>query len=213
MTEHARKLEAIFERLDQANFKIQPEKCVFATDTVEYLGHVCTPFGIRPDPSKIKAIRTYPVTKTVRDVRGFIGLAGYYRRHVRNFAEIARALTNLTKKDVPFVRTNECQLAFDTLKEILSTEPLLVYPDFSQPFIVACDASTLAVGAVLSQMRNGEERPIAYCSRYLNSAESDRPRDWRPPTPSKGILTVNFNIFTFYIFRIFFIVYIQDRPQ
>jgi hypothetical protein len=78
----------------------------------------------------------------------------------------------LTKKDVPFEWTTEHQQAFDNLKEILSTEPLLIYPDFSQPLIVACDASTRAVGAVLSQLRNGEERPIVYCSRQLNSAES-----------------------------------------
>jgi hypothetical protein len=99
-------------------------------------------------------------------------LAGYCRRHVRNFAEIAKPLTQLTKKEVPFNWTDEQQEAFDKLKQILSTELLLIYPDFSQPFIVACDASTKAVGAVLSQMRNGEERPIAYCSRQLNSAES-----------------------------------------
>ena len=172
MEEHAQKLGNIFERLEQANFKIQPEKCVFATDTVEYLGHVCTPSGIRPDPQKIKAIELYPVPKTVRDIRAFIGLAGYYRRHVRNFAELAKPLTTLTKKGVPFEWTNEQQQAFQRLKDILSTEPLLIYPDFTQPFIVACDASTKAVGAVLSQMRNGEERPIAYCSRQLNSAET-----------------------------------------
>jgi hypothetical protein len=94
MEEHAQKLEAIFARLDQANFKIQPEKCVFATDTVEYLGHVCTPLGIWPDPNKIKAIQSFPVPKTVGDVRAFIGLAGHYRRHVRNFAEITRSLFN-----------------------------------------------------------------------------------------------------------------------
>jgi hypothetical protein len=131
MTEHAQKLEAIFARLDQANFRIQPEKCVFATGTVDYLGHVCTQSGIRPDPNKIKAIRSYPVPKTVRDVRAFIGLAGYYRRHVRNFAEITRSLTNLTKKDVPFNWTNDCQQAFDKLKEILGTEPLLIYRFFT----------------------------------------------------------------------------------
>jgi hypothetical protein len=74
-------------------------------------------------------------------------------------------LTNLTKKDVPFEWTNEHQKSFDELKRILSTEPLLIYPDFSQPFIVECDASTKAIGAVLSQLYNGEERPIAYCSR------------------------------------------------
>ena len=172
MEEHVQKLEVIFKRLEQANFKIQPEKCVFAADTVEYLGHVCTPSGIRPDPQKIKAIELYPVPKTVRDIRAFIGLAWYYRRHVRNFAELARPLTTLTRKGVPFEWTNEQQQAFQRLNEILSTEPLLIYPDFTQPFIVACDASTKAVGAVLSQIRNGEERTIAYCSRQLNSAET-----------------------------------------
>jgi hypothetical protein len=78
----------------------------------------------------------------------------------------------LTKKEVPFIWTSEHQDPFVKLKQILSTEPLLIYLDFSQPFMVVCDASTKAVGAVLSQMRNGEEKPIAYCSRQLNSAES-----------------------------------------
>ena len=172
MEEHAKKLQTIFERLEQANFKIQPEKCVFVRDTVEYLGHICTPLGIRPDPKKVRAIEEYPVPKTVRDIRSFIGLAGYYRRHVSNFAKFAQPLTNLTKKDVPFIWTSEHQYAFESLKKSLSTEPLLIYPDFSQPFIVACDASTKAIGAVLSQVRNGEERPVAYCSRQLNAAES-----------------------------------------
>ena len=159
MEEHVQKLGNISERLEQANFKIQPEKCVFTTDRVEYLGHVCMPSGIRPDPQKIKAIELYPVPKTVRD-RAFIGLAGYYRRHVRNFAELAKPLTTLTRKGVPFEWTNEQQQAFQRLKEILSTEPLLIYPDFTQPFIVACDASTKAVGAVLSQTRNGKRGPL-----------------------------------------------------
>jgi hypothetical protein len=102
MEEHARKLRDIFKRLEQANFKIQPEKCVFATDTVEYLGHICTPLGVRPAPKKVKAIIEYPVPQTVRDIRGFIGLAGYYRHHVCNFAKLAKPLTNLIKKEVPF---------------------------------------------------------------------------------------------------------------
>jgi hypothetical protein len=78
----------------------------------------------------------------------------------------------LTKKEIPFVWTAEHQKAFEGLKKVLSTEPLLIYPDFSQPFIIACDASTKAIGAVLSQIRDGADRPIAYCSRQLNQAES-----------------------------------------
>jgi hypothetical protein len=172
MEEHAEKLARIFKRLEQANFKIQPSKCVFATDTVEYLGHIVTKEGVKPDPRKIQAVKEYPTPRTVRDVRAFIGLAGYYRRHVRNFAEIAKPLTNLTKKDVPFEWGPEQEKAFLELKDMLSQEPLLIYPDFSQPFIVACDASTKAVGAILSQIKDGEERPVAYCSRQLNSAET-----------------------------------------
>jgi hypothetical protein len=120
MEEHARKLQAIFKRLEQANFKIQPEKCVFATDTVEYLGNICTPVVIRPDPKNIRAIKEHPVPKTVRDIRAFIGLAGYYRRHVSNFAELAKPLTNLTKKEVPFEWTGEHQKASEELQRILS---------------------------------------------------------------------------------------------
>ena len=172
MEEHAEKLERIFQRLEQANFMIQPSKCVFATDTVEYLGHVVTKEGVRPDPRKVQAVRDYPIPRTVKEVRAFIGLAGYYRRHVRNFAEIAKPLTKLTKKNSPFEWELEQQEAFDKLKIELSQEPLLIYPNFSQPFIVACDASTKAVGAILSQVKDGEERPVAYCSRQLNSAES-----------------------------------------
>ena len=171
MEEHAQNLRKIFERLEQANFKIQSEKCVFATDTAEYLGHICTPLGIRPDPRKIQAIVEYPVPKKVKDIRSFIGLAGYYRRHVPNFAKFAQPLTNLTKKNAPFIWTREQQEAFTELKRILSTEPLLIYPDFSEPF-VACDASTKALGAILSQVRDGEEKPVTYCSRQLNSAEA-----------------------------------------
>jgi hypothetical protein len=170
MKGHTEKLKRIFERLDQTNFKIQPEKCVFATDTVEYLGHICTPLCVKPEPQKVRAIAEYPVFRTVRDIWSFIGLAGYYRRHVPNFARLA-PLTSLTKKDVPFIWTREQQKAFEESKHILSTKPLLIYQDFSQPFIVACDASTKAIGAILSQLRNGEEKPIAYCSRQLNVAD------------------------------------------
>ena len=172
MEEHARKLQTLFERLEQANFKIKPKMCVFATDAVEYLGHICTPLGIRPGPKKIKAIEEYSVPKTLRYIRAFIGLAGCYRRHVWNFAELANPLNNLTKKDVPFEWAEEHQKAFNDLKRNLIKEHLLIYPGFSQPFIVACDASTKAIGTFLSHVREGEEKPVAYCSRQVNSAES-----------------------------------------
>lgn len=87
---------------DWKRVKIPPDKCIFGTNTVEYLGHVCTASGIRPDPKKIQAIQQYPVPRNARDVRAFVGLAGYYRRHVPNFAGISKSITALTKKEVPF---------------------------------------------------------------------------------------------------------------
>lgn len=170
--EYVRKLRRIFEQLEQARFKIQLDKCDFVIDSVEYLGHIVTKHGDKPDSKKIRAVCEYPVPRTVKDIRYFIGLASYYRRHVPNFAEIAKSLTSFTKKYVPFEWTGRQQAAFGSLKELLSTEPLLIYSDFSQPLILACDASTKAIGAVLSQLRNGEEKPIAYCSRQLNPAET-----------------------------------------
>ena len=118
MEEHVKKLQNIFERLEQANFKIQPDMYVSAIDTEEYLGHICTSSGVRPDLKKITTIKEYPIHKTMRDIRAFIGLAGYYRRHVRNFAELAKPLTSLTKKDVPFEWTPEQQRALEELKKI-----------------------------------------------------------------------------------------------
>lgn len=126
MEEHAKKLKNIFERLEQANFKIQPEKCVFAANT-EYVGHICTHLGIRLDPRKVKAIQEYPVPKYIRP---FIGLVGYYRRHAPNFVKLAEPLTSLTKKDVASIWTGAHQSSVEELKRIMCTEPLLIYPNF-----------------------------------------------------------------------------------
>ena len=96
MISHAAKLQRVFDRLRSANFKIQLEKCQFAVSQVEYLGHIVISEGVRPDPSKSAAIANYPRPRTVREVRAFIGLASYYRRHVPNFAEKYQAITKLT---------------------------------------------------------------------------------------------------------------------
>ena len=202
-----KKLRAIFERLDQAIFKIQPHKCVFATHNVEYLGHICTPFGIRPDPKKIRAIEEYPAPKTIKEIAAFVGLAGYYKRHVRNFAELVKPLTNLTRKDVPFECTKEHQNDFKKLKRSLRTEPLLIYPDFTQPFIVACDASTKAIGAVLSQLKEGQEKPVAYCSTQLNLAVS------KHSTTELELLAFLFAVkqFRCYLYGRKFVVYTDHR--
>ena len=111
--------------------------------------------------------------KSVKNVRQFLGATGFYRRFIEGYSKIARPLHYLTKKDVKFKWTEECQKAFNTLKDILTSDSLLGYPDFSKPFILATDASSIAIGGTLSQKdENGRIKPIAFTGRSLTPAES-----------------------------------------
>ena len=121
-------------------------------------------------PDKIKAVKQYPTPKGVKDVRDLIGLASFYRRLVPDFAELAKPLTTLTRKDQQFTWGPTQREAFESLKERLCSAPVLDFPDFKLPFILT-DASNVAVGAILSQVQNGIKRLIAYASRQLNNAE------------------------------------------
>lgn len=129
--------------------------------------------GVEPDSSKVVAVRDYPVPKCVREVRSFLGVAGYYRRFIENFAKLGKPLFDLTKQNTTFNWTQACQTAFETLKEKLLTAPVLVFPNFQKPFILATDASNQAIGAVLSQEIDCEEHPVAYASRTLFPAEKN----------------------------------------
>lgn len=135
------------------------------------MGHVITNDGVKPDLDKVRAVKQFPVPKTKKNVKQFLGLVGYYRRFIQNMAKIAKPLTRLLKQDVPFCWTSGAQIAFETLRDIICLEPLLQFPNFSQPFFVTTDASNFAVGAILSQGSIGKDLPIAYASRTLNDAE------------------------------------------
>jgi hypothetical protein len=169
--EHAQRLAHVLDRFEKANLQLQPEKCEFAKQQVKYLGHIISDKGIEASPDKVKAIMNYPVPKTVKEVRSFLGLASFYRRLVPQFAQIAKPLTQLTKKDKKFEWDEQCQSAFEELKGKLSSTPVLAYPDFKLPYILPTDASKIAVAAVLSQVQDGLERPLAFASRQINSAE------------------------------------------
>ncbi|KMQ85140.1 enzymatic polyprotein endonuclease reverse [Lasius niger] len=125
-----------------------------------------------PDPSKLTAIKNFPIPKQV-DIQAFIGLAEYYRKFIEDFSRIAKPLTKLTKKSEKFAWAAEQQNAFEALKEKLMTAPVLKYPDFSEEFNVTTDASDYAIGAVLSQGQVGNDRPVAYASKILLRAEQN----------------------------------------
>ena len=156
--EHLRRILGILrERQLYAKFS----KCEFWTDQIAFLGHVISRDGIQPDPSKIKAITEWEIPKSITEIRSFLGLAGYYRRFVKNFSIIARPLTNLLKKNQQFIWDNSCQESFEELKKRLTTFPILVVPSNKGNFVVYTNASGSGLGGVLMQ----EGKVIAYTSR------------------------------------------------
>ena len=142
---------------------------------VSYLGHRVTEEGLLPDPSLLAAIREISPPQNATEVRSFLGLAGYYRHYVKNFAAIAGPLHALTRKDAVFHWSSDCQDAFDRLKTLLTTSPITAFPDFSLPLRLYTDASTAGLGTILAQVREGKERIICCASRSLNQAEKAYP--------------------------------------
>ena len=167
------RLKIILDRLREANLKLKPKKCHLFQTEVLYLGHVVTSEGVKTDPSKVEAVKSWPTPTNPTEVRSFLGLASYYRRFIYKFSEVVKPLTNLTKKDQPFIWSSECEKAFNTMKELLTTTPILAYPRIDAEFILDTDASKFAIGAVLSQVHEGKERVIAYASRTLGRAEQN----------------------------------------
>ena len=166
------RLMRIFDRLRAANLKLKPSKCHFFQTGVDFLGHHVSRDGVHTSQDKTEAVRDWPVPRNVKEVKSFYGLCTYYRKFVQNFAQIARPLTNLVRKNEKFHWTPECQQAFEGLKEALTTAPVLAYPRPDGDLILDTDASQFAVGSVLSQRQpDGQVRVVAYASKILNSHE------------------------------------------
>ena len=160
--------------MKKAKLTLKFKKCQFLQNEVNYLGHVITAEGIKPDPAKLEQIKNYKTPASVDEVRSFLGLVGYYRKFSPDFGAIAKPLTKKTHKDQlkqPFIWTEEDQKAFETLRDRLLTPPILAYPNFDEKFLLFTDACDYGIGAVLSQVQNGEEHPIAYASRQLTKPE------------------------------------------
>ncbi|KAJ4440581.1 hypothetical protein ANN_08726 [Periplaneta americana] len=171
LAEHNQKLRQIFSKMREYNLKIEPDKCDFLKQELTYLGHVVTPDGVKPDPKKTEAILKFPIPKNPKDVKSFLGLAGYYRKFISDFSAIARPLTNLLKKEISWTWDEREQNSFEMLQAKLSSAPLLQYPDFTKPFIITTNASGYAIGAILSQGKLGQDKPISYANRTLIQAE------------------------------------------
>ena len=165
-------LEETLSRLAGAGLKINPKKTVLVAKEVTYLGHVVSAQGIKADPRKITAVQNIQPPQNITQVRAFLGLAGYYRRFIDRYAAITLPLTRLTKKGTEFQWGAEQQIAFDELKYRLMTAPILQYPKRDRPYIVDCDASNEAAGAVLMQKtKEGDEAVIQYTSYTFDDVE------------------------------------------
>ena len=164
-------LKLMLTRLQRANLKLKPTKCQLFQRSVKYLGHIVSGDGVRCDPDKVSAVWDWPTPICVTDIRSFVGLASYYRRFIPNFSSVAAPLHKLTEKGRKFLWDNECAVAFQSLKDSLTSAPVLSYPNSTDPFILDVDASGFATGAVLSQVQNSKEKVICYDSKSLNKTQ------------------------------------------
>ena len=164
------------------------EKCHFIFREGIILGHLVFERGIEVDKAKIEVIEQLPPLINIKGIRSFLGHAGFYRRFIKDFSQIARPLTSLLAKDTPFEFTNECLNAFHILKKALVSATIIKPPDWSLPFEIMCDASDFAVGAVLGQTKDKKHKAIAYASKTLTGAQLNY------ATTEKELLAVVFAI-------------------
>ena len=173
LEDHLKHIREVFDLLRAAGLKLKLKKCEFLKDSVSYLGHIITPQGLLPDPSKIEKIANFPTPKSADEVRIFLGISGYYRSFIKDYGKIAQPLTAKIKKENTrnFKWEEEDQKAFEYLRTRLITSPILAFPNFELPFMLFCDASNTGLGVVLSQVQDGKEVVISYASRQLKGAE------------------------------------------
>jgi hypothetical protein len=206
--EHLKNIEKVFKICEQLCLKLNPSKCKFFETQVIYLGHKCSNAGVSPDEHKFDAITNYPRPQTKDEAKRFVAFANYYRRFIKNFATISAPISNLTRKLTEYKWTNECEHNFQQIKATLTSPKLLQYPDFTQTFILTCDASKIACGAVLSQIRNGNDMPIAHASKSFTKGESNK------APIEQELLAIFYAIKHFrpYIYGTHFIIKTDHRP-
>jgi hypothetical protein len=162
LEQHLDDVERLLKRLHEANLEASPKKCRFAYKELLFVGHIVGKGTIKPDPDKVRAVQDMAAPKTPTELKGFLGLANYYRRFIHGFAMIARPLYELLKKNVKYEWSQNRQLAFAELKRALTTAPCLFAPNHSLPFSLETDASGDGIGGVLSQTVEGETHPVGF---------------------------------------------------
>ena len=200
--DHLLHIRQVLQCLQDAGLTAKPKKCQFGIKQCSYLGHIVGNGVVQPELDKVEAVRSFAIPQTKTSIRAFLGLTGYYRRFIQDYATIALPLTDLTKKTAPnqVHWDSNCDRAFKKLKELLCSSPILQSPDFARPFILQTDASDRGVGAVLTQRDDsGQEHPVCYYSRKL------LPREQRYSTVEKELLAIKLATSAFR-------VYLLGRP-
>ena len=169
--DHLTNLRKSFEHIRQYGLKLKPQKCCLFQTEVPFLGKLVSREGMAVDPKKTKAVMDWPIPKSQRDVESFLGFVNYHRHHIKDFAEIASCLYELTGPKGHFKWTPAHQEAFEKLQDQLVCTPVLAYPNTKDQSILDTDASDKAIGAELIQVQNGEEKVISYGSHSLTPSQ------------------------------------------
>jgi transposase InsO family protein len=169
--DHLTHIEEILKRLSKHNLNAKLSKCEFFKPSLTFLGHIVSSDGIKVCSDKVTAVREFPVPTNVKELRSFLGLSNFYRRFIQGFSKITAVLTRLLQKNVEYKWTEECQSAFQQLKDRLTEAPVLAFPDYKLKFILTTDACDSGIGGVLSQCVEGVEKPLQFLSRTLNHTE------------------------------------------
>ena len=170
LEEHLTRLQAVFQKLKKAELKLKPSRCEFFKQESTYLGHVVSKNGIQTNSKKVEVIHKWPMPTNVTEIWSFLGFTNYYQRFIKKYLQVAKPLYKLILGENASRKWNsikwdpECQEAFDTLKELCTTTPILAYADFRKSFNLHTDVRVLGLGPVLYQVQDGVEKVISYAS-------------------------------------------------
>nr|GEX37424.1 reverse transcriptase domain-containing protein [Tanacetum cinerariifolium] len=170
---HFSRLDKMLQRCEDTNLSLNWEKSFFMVKEGIVLDHKISKNGIEVDKSKVDVIAKLPHPTTVKGIRSFLGHAGFYQRFIQDFSKISRPMTHLFEKNTPFIFSEDCIKAFQTLKKKLTEAPILIAPNWDLPFELMCDASDFSIGAILGKRHEKHFKPIHYASKMMNDAKSN----------------------------------------